>query len=577
MRNSTCPLTHRAGGLILMMNSGLRSRPEPVRRSTQGEIPHDIQASFATPDPGPRRRFGVDAPRRRVRRRRRRADQADVGRHRPRRPRPARRGGDDRGADRHRRGAVTDTTEAAAVTTAPRAGKRRRRPGSAKRTGMRSSPPPRRRARSRSTRSQGLDQLNDLGERFNDEYGIELEVVRDIDSELIPKVEAEQQTGSGIADVFAQASAAWSEQRGCRGLVRRARRPGVRRPGVRQGRQRVRRRDVLHVDGRGAHVRLEHRPVPDRARPTTPTCSTPSWPVGRSASSSRAAPSIVDFWLYLEENYGEDFVTQLAAQEPKIYPSSLPMAQALTSGEISAGSFVQVLVDEKEQGAPVDSGLADQVWGARFNTAILKTAPHPNAAQVLANFMITQAGQEAIARKAASVLPDIAGRRDHRRQGPRAGPRQSDARVRGGVPGQVERPVQVAAVRPPTQRSNRGDHVSHVSIQSTDQALRRQAPDQGGRRPRPRDRGGRVPRPPRSERVRQDHHACAASPGWRRRARAGSRFGDDHGVRRRPPGEPVARQAQHRHGVPVVRAVAAHDGAQEHRLPAARPARSRRA
>ena len=45
--------------------------------------------------------------------------------------------------------------------------------------------------------SQGLDQLNDLAERFNDEYGIELEVVRDIDSALIPKVEAEQQTGSG--------------------------------------------------------------------------------------------------------------------------------------------------------------------------------------------------------------------------------------------------------------------------------------------------------------------------------------------------------------------------------------------
>src|SRR4030095_13614076 len=62
--------------------------------------------------------------------------------------------------------------------------------------------------------SQGLDQLHDLAGRFKDEYGIELEVVRDIDSALIPKVEAEQQTGSGIADVIAQASAAWSEQRG---------------------------------------------------------------------------------------------------------------------------------------------------------------------------------------------------------------------------------------------------------------------------------------------------------------------------------------------------------------------------
>ena len=49
------------------------------------------------------------------------------------------------------------------------------------------------------------------------------------------------------------------------------------------------------------------------------------------------------------------------------------------------------------------------MWGARFNTAILDIAPHPNAAQVLSNFIITQPGQEAIARKAASVLPDITG------------------------------------------------------------------------------------------------------------------------------------------------------------------------
>ena len=45
----------------------------------------------------------------------------------------------------------------------------------------------------------------------------------------------------------------------------------------------------------------------------------------------------------------------------------------------------------------------------RFNTSILSTAPHPNAAQVLSNYLVTVPGQEAIARKAASVLPDITG------------------------------------------------------------------------------------------------------------------------------------------------------------------------
>jgi iron(III) transport system substrate-binding protein len=255
--------------------------------------------------------------------------------------------------------------------------------------------------------SQGLDQLNDLAQRFSDEYGIELEVVRDIDSALIPKVEAEQQTGSGIADVIAQASAAWSEQRGAEGWFVAPVGPAFDDPAYDRS---------ANVSDTGYFTSSAAVLTFGWNTDQYPTGLTdysdlldPELAGGRIGVIEPAAPSIVDFWLYLEENYGEDFVTQLAAQEPKIYPSSLPMAQALTSGEISAGSFVQVLVDEKEQGAPVESGLADQVWGARFNTSILQVAPHPNAAQVLANFIITEPGQEAIARKAASVLPDVAG------------------------------------------------------------------------------------------------------------------------------------------------------------------------
>ena len=233
---------------------------------------------------------------------------------------------------------------------------------------------------------------------------------------LIPKVEAEQQAG-GIADVIAQASAAWAEQRGAEGWFVAPVGPAFDDPAYDRAADVSDGRDVLHVDGGGADVRLEHRPVPDGLTDYADLLD-PELAGGRIGVIEPAAPSIVDFWLYLEENYGEDFVTQLAAQEPKIYPSSLPMAQALTSGEISAASFVQVLGDEKEQGAPVDSGLADQVWGARFNTAILNNAPHPNAAQVLANFIITQPGPGGDRPRSGVGAARHRGRGDDRRQGP---------------------------------------------------------------------------------------------------------------------------------------------------------------
>jgi iron(III) transport system substrate-binding protein len=256
--------------------------------------------------------------------------------------------------------------------------------------------------------SQGLDQLNDMAKRFKDQYGITVDVVRGIDSDLIPKVEAENQTGKGIADVFAQASAPWSVDKAAKGWFVKPVGPAFNDPAFDK---------AANVSADGSYFTSSaailtfgwNTDLYKTGLKDYPDLLAPALAGGKIGVIEPTAASIVDFWQYLEEKYGADFTQKLAAQKPKIYPSSLPMAQALTSGEIAAGSFVQVLSDEKAKGAPVESGLSDTVWGARFNTAVLKTAPHPNAAQVLANFMITQPGQEAIARKAASVLPNIQG------------------------------------------------------------------------------------------------------------------------------------------------------------------------
>ena len=257
--------------------------------------------------------------------------------------------------------------------------------------------------------SQGLDQLNDLGKRFEDEYGIKVEVVRAIDSDQLAKVQAEHDTGTGIGDVIAQATAAWTVEKSAEG--------GWFTPFVGPAMDNPDYNKALNVSPNGDYFVSTSAVLtfgwntelwPDGLKDYTDLLD-PGLADGKIGVIEPAAGSIVDFYLYLEDKYGEDFITKLAAQKPRIYPSSLPMAQALTAGEIAAGSFVQVLTDEKAVGAPVDSGLSDTVWGALFQTSVLATAPHPNAAQVLANFMITPEGQEAIARKAGAALPNIEG------------------------------------------------------------------------------------------------------------------------------------------------------------------------
>jgi iron(III) transport system substrate-binding protein len=254
--------------------------------------------------------------------------------------------------------------------------------------------------------SQGLDQLNDLGAKFKAKYGIDVEVVRGVDGDLASKVEAEQTT-KGISDFYVNASESWVVDHAAQGWFVPPTGPDFDAADYNKA---TKLHDGGYFETTGAiltfgwNTQLYPKGLKGYADLLDPALAG-----GKIGVIKPSAPSIVDFYLYLQENFGNDFLQKLAAQKPRIYPSSLPMGQAVASGEIAAGSFVQALVDEKAKGAPVDFGIADKVWGARFWGMVLKSAPHPNAAQLLADFMITVEGQTAIARKGAAVLPNIPG------------------------------------------------------------------------------------------------------------------------------------------------------------------------
>jgi iron(III) transport system substrate-binding protein len=256
--------------------------------------------------------------------------------------------------------------------------------------------------------SQGLVQLEDLAERFEAEYGIPVTVVRDVDNTLATKLDAEDTTGSYVADVVAVADPIWIETKGADGWFAQPTGPAFDEPDYDRATN-------VAADGSfissaavltfGWNTSLYPDGLDDYDDLLDPALAG-----GKIGVMEPSSPVVVDFYAnYLAGKFGPDFLEDLAAQEPRLYPSSLPMAQALASGEIAAGAFVGDMVDEREAGAPVDSGLSDTVWGARFHTVVLNDAPHPNAAQLLANYMITPAGQEAIARKSAAVLPGVEG------------------------------------------------------------------------------------------------------------------------------------------------------------------------
>lgn len=254
--------------------------------------------------------------------------------------------------------------------------------------------------------SQNTAQLDDLATAFEDTYGIKVSVVREVDANLQTKVDAELTSGKVTADVVAQTGLAWTQDKGAADYFVEPQGPAFDVPAFDRAANFV---DKYSFATAAAIVAygwntdrlpaglggIENLLNPDLAG-------------GKIGIQEPVSASQIDFYLYLEANYGPNFLERLAAQKPRVYAGLLPISQALTSGEIAAG-FTQSMVDEKNNGAPVDSGVPELVWGARFNGSILSKAPHPAAAQLLANFLVTPTGQTAFARKTAAVLPDIEG------------------------------------------------------------------------------------------------------------------------------------------------------------------------
>lgn len=256
--------------------------------------------------------------------------------------------------------------------------------------------------------AQGLDQANQVKAAFEKAYPeITVDVVRDISSNLIPKIEAERQTGNGIADVYVSADTAWWATTAKDGHIIPMTGPAFDDPAYDRA-------ELVHDDtyfevsavvfGYGWNTDK----VPDGLKAMTDVLD-PQYE-GKVGVVEPSLEALVDFYKYLEETYGKDFVTQLAAQHPRIYPGAGPLREALAAGEVDVSTYSSPMTDMTAKGAPVAWTIPEKAWGARFYGGILDSSPNPNAAQLFANFLVTKDGQVAnVFNESVAVLPDIPG------------------------------------------------------------------------------------------------------------------------------------------------------------------------
>ncbi len=257
--------------------------------------------------------------------------------------------------------------------------------------------------------SQKPANLDALKAAFNAKYpDISMDFVRGTDAEINPRIETENKTGKGIADVHMLTDAGWIQNAAESGAYSAdLLGPALEAPAYEPDKSVIDDRFFLSS---AAVFALGWNTTAVPGGLTTPQdILNPAYKGKIGIVNPTGIASYVDLYRYYAKTYGEDYWEKLAALEPRVYPSALGVAQALTSGEVVVSPSVQPLVTEVEAGAPVNWKLPPTPWGTPWYSQVVGVAPHPNAAQVLADFMVTAEGQTALNSGYAAALPDIPG------------------------------------------------------------------------------------------------------------------------------------------------------------------------
>jgi iron(III) transport system substrate-binding protein len=262
--------------------------------------------------------------------------------------------------------------------------------------------------------SIGEASLNEMAAKFEELYDIDVEAFRIVDGEAIPRLETEFNTNTYGADVATMAALGWIETQAAAGnWLPATASPSVAGLGEYDAAQYVREDGPVETGAAVLTFAWNTNEFPDGFTGYEDFLNRPELAGGRlGIIDSVAGPAVVDFWAWVTENFGEDYIPALAELEPRLYPSALPIGEALSSGEIAATIYAAPvqLIPAKANGAPVEFAIDEAgAWGARYFSMITKTAQNPNAAALWIEFYLSPEGQKLAHSGAGTVLPGIEG------------------------------------------------------------------------------------------------------------------------------------------------------------------------
>jgi iron(III) transport system substrate-binding protein len=126
--------------------------------------------------------------------------------------------------------------------------------------------------------------------------------------------------------------------------------------------------------------------------------------------------SDLEWYANLRKLWGAEkaqkFLEGLRAQDVRLVQGRSLLTNLLSGGEVAilVNNFLQNAIETKRKGSPVEILALDPVISAAGLVGINKLAPHPNAAKLFIDFVLSKEGQELIVKTdRSSVRKDVTG------------------------------------------------------------------------------------------------------------------------------------------------------------------------
>ncbi|MGH3756705.1 ABC transporter substrate-binding protein [Actinophytocola sp.] len=253
---------------------------------------------------------------------------------------------------------------------------------------------------------KGEEVLRRVADAFEKKYpNIQAEFVRLTSGELAERVDEERTAGNLGADVVWNAEIRWQEKHIEAGDVIKPDGPST--DGWNQ------------EDYASGRVRLSTDPIGIMYNTERVSKPPTDWPDliddayrGAIVSIDTVATPTLAFYDFLETKFGREYLEDLGELGVVLQPSSAPSAQSVASGEsaICPYGYSWLAVPLAEQGAPVEIVYPSSGTVTFDQSAVVfNDAPHPNAARVLLDYMMSEEGQLVINgdKQGFSVVPGL--------------------------------------------------------------------------------------------------------------------------------------------------------------------------